>query len=157
MTRPRTGKSVLLSAACLFFLIQDANAADCRWFGRDAQRAIKHHVAALQKIEQEASDRLKGLDSRPFDFLLGEARKTIAIIADPVALEQEKDLERCRNWTSPIRKICADATQVLVDLLEKHVASAKPEYDKQQYSVTIGGCEKLMDLKPLKSVLRGTD
>ena len=85
-----TGKYVLLSAACLCFLIHDANAADCRWFGRDAQRAIKHHVAALQRIEHEASDRLKGLDSRPFEFLLGEARKTTAIIADPVGAGRRK-------------------------------------------------------------------
>jgi hypothetical protein len=145
-----------LSAACLFFLIQEANAADCRWFGRDAQRAIKHHVAALQKIEQEASDRLKGLDSRPFDFLRDEAKRTATFIGEPKALADEEELKRCRNWTSPIRRICAEATQVLVDLLGKHAATAKPEYDKQQYSVTIGGCEKLMDLKPLKSVLRGT-
>jgi len=154
MTRPWTGRSVLLSAACLFFLIQDANAADCRWFGRDAQRAIKHHVAALQKIEQEASDRQKGLDSRPFDFLLGEARKTIAIIADPVALEQEKDLERCRNLTSPIRRICAEATQMLVEVLEKHVADSKPDYDKPRYAAAIANCERAMGLVPLKTRLR---
>ena len=150
MTRPRTGKSIILSAACLFFLIQDANAADCRWFGRDAQRAIKHHVAALQKIEQEASDRLKGLDSRPFDFLLGEARKTIAIIADPVALEQEKDLERCRNLTSPIRRICAEAAQMLVDIIAgmaaRNAAAPLPEYP-----TAIANCERAMGLVPLKT------
>jgi len=149
-------KYLLISATYFVFLTQDANAADCRWFGRDAQRAIKHHVASLQKVEHEASDRTKGLDSRPFEALLGEARKITTIIADPKALDLEKDLERCRNWTQPIRKICADATQVLVDLLEKHAATAKPEYDKQQYAATIGRCEKLMDLKPLKSVIRGT-
>ena len=121
-----TGKFILLSAACLCFLIHDASAADCRWFGRDAQRAIKHHVAALQRIEHEASDRLKGLDSRPFAFLLGEARKVTAIIADPVALEDEKLLERCRNWTQPIRTICAGSAQLLVDVLEKQSRPRNP-------------------------------
>jgi hypothetical protein len=156
MTRPRTGKSGLLSAACLFFLTQDANAADCRWFGRDAQRAIKHHVAALQKIEQEASDRLKGLDSRPFDFLRDGAKKTAAIIGEPKALADEEGLKRCRNATQPIRKICADASGLLVEILEKHVSDSKPDYDKPRYATAMAECEKLMDLKPLKSVLRGT-
>jgi hypothetical protein len=157
MTRHGTGKSVLLSAACLFFLIQDANAADCRWFGRDAQRAIKHHVAALQKIEHEASDRLKGLDSRPFEFLRDEAKKTAAIVAEPKALADEENLKRCRNATHPIRKICADASGLLVEILEKHVGDSKPDYDKPRYATAMAECEKLMNLKPLKSVLRGTD
>ena len=135
----------------------DANAADCRWFGRNAQTAIKAHVAALQRLEHEASDRTKGLDTRPFDILRDEARKTTAIIADPVALKDEEELERCRNRTDPIRKICAGSAQLLVDILEKHVASPKPDYDKPQYAEAMGSCEKLMDLKPLKSAIRGTD
>ena len=65
----RAARYSVLSAACFVFLIHDANAADCRWHGRDTQKAIKSHVAALQRYELEASDRLKGLDSRPFDFL----------------------------------------------------------------------------------------
>ena len=157
MTRTRTAKSVLLSAACLFFLIPDANAADCRWFGRDAQRAIKHHVAALQRDEHEASDRLNGLDSRPFEFLRDEAKKTAAIIAEPKALADEENLKRCRNATHPIRKICAEAAQLLVEILEKHVTDSKPDYDKPRYATAMAECEKLMNLKPLKSAIRGAD
>jgi hypothetical protein len=153
----QTGKHLALSAVCWAFLTQHANAADCRWFGRDAQKAIKTHVAALQRLEHEASDRLKGLDTRPFPTLADEAKKTAAVIADPVALEDEKSLERCRNATRPIRKICADAAQAFVGILDKHRASEKPEYDKPQYATTIEACEKLMDLKPLKSAIRGTD
>ena len=33
----------------------------------------------------------------------------------------------------------------------------KPDYDKPQYAAAMARCEKLMDLKPLKSVIRGTD
>ncbi len=135
----------------------DASAADCRWFGRDAQTAIKTHVASLQRLEHEASDRTKGLDTRPFDILRDEARKTSAIIADPAALKDEEELERCRNLTTPIRKICAGSAQLFVDVLEKHVAGPKPDYDKPRYAEAIGNCEKLMDLKPLKSAIRGTD
>jgi hypothetical protein len=46
---------------------------------------------------------------------------------------------------------------LLVDVLEKHVTSPKPDYDKPQYAEAIIECEKLMGLKPLKSVIRGTD
>ena len=150
-------KYTALSIVWIVFLAHDASAADCRWFGRDAQKAIKSHVAALQRLEFEASDRLKGLDSRPFDFLTGEARKTAAIIADPAALKDEEDLERCRNSTVPIRKICAGAAQALVEILDKHVASPKPEYDKAQYAAAMAACEKQMSLKALKSVIRGTE
>jgi hypothetical protein len=141
---------------CTIFLASDASAADCKWFGRDAQKAIKGHVAALQRLEFEASDRLKGLDSRPFDFLRGEARRATTIIADPVALKDEEALERCRNRTSPIRKICAAAAQALLDILDKHVASEKPDYDKSQYAAAMANCEKLMDLKPIQSAIRGS-
>jgi hypothetical protein len=137
--------------------ISDSNAASCRWFAREAQQAIGTQVAALQRYEHEASDRLKGLDSRPFDFLLGEARKVTAIIADPVALKDEEGLARCRNATRPIRKLCADAARLLVEILDQHVTSAKPEYDKPAYATAMAECEKLMGLKPVKSAIRGND
>ena len=151
------GKYLALSAVCWCFLTPCATAADCRWFGRDAQKAIKTHVAALQRLEHEASDRLKGLDTRPFPILADEAKKTATVIADPAALEDEKGLERCRNATKPIRKICADAAQAFVAILDKYRTAEKPEYDKPQYASAVAACEKLMDLKPLKSAISGTD
>jgi hypothetical protein len=150
-------KYLLFPAICLAFLTFDANAASCRWFRQEAQSAIKGHVAALQRYEHEASDRLKGHDSRPFDFLLGEARKMTAIIADPKWLKDEESLQRCRNATRPIRKICAEAAQMLVAVLEKHVATPKPDSEKAKYAAAIGECEHLMDLKPLKSAIRGIE
>ena len=157
MTACCKNKYCVITICCYCFLIQSANAASCRWFARDAQAAIGTHVAALQRIEHEASDRLKGLDSRPFDFLLGEARKTTAIIADRAALKDEEELARCRNATRPIRKICAGAAQALVDILDKHVASAKPEYDKPPYAAAMAACEQALGRRQLKSAIRGTD
>ena len=151
---PQT-KCLLFAAICQSFLISDANAASCIRFAREAQAAIKTHVAALQRTEHEASDRLKGLDSRPFDFLRDEAKKTAAMIGEPKALADEEELKRCRNATRPIRKICAEAAQMLLDVLERHVADAKAEYDRPRYAAAIGECEKLMDLKPLTSAVRG--
>lgn len=157
MHLPNTAKIAAFAVCCHVFLIQHANAADCRWFGRDAQSAIKSHVRALQGYEHEASDRLKGHDSRPFEFLLGEARRTAAVIGEPKALADEEDLKRCRNATRPIRRICAEAAQMLAEVLEKHVATTTPEYEKARYASAMSACEKLMDLKPLKSAIRGTD
>ena len=157
MTAAAWTKYLFLPAAYLAFLTHHTNAASCRWFGKEAQSAIKSHVAALQRHEHEASDRLKGLDSRPFEFLRDEVRKTAAIVGDPKALADEDDLKRCRNAIRPIRKICADAAQMLVEMLEKHVTTPKPEYDKAKYAGAMAECEKLMDLKPLKSAVRGTD
>ena len=139
------------------WLTSNANAASCQRFAREAQSAIKSHVAALQRHEHEASDRLKGLDSRPFDFLRDEAKKTAAIIGEPKALADEADLKRCRNATQPIRKICNEAAQMLVDALDKHVADPKPDYDKPRYAAALGECEKLMGLKSMKSAPRESD
>ena len=149
-------KYIAVAICYVILFTQDASGQSCRNFGKEARDAIAAHVAALQRIEYEASDRLKGLDSRPFDFLHGEALKVTAIIADPAALEREKELERCRNATQAIRKMCAGAAQMLVDILDKHRATEKPEYDKPPYAAAMAACEKAMGHKELKSVIRGT-
>src|SRR5215213_6115093 len=147
-------RDLVLSVICFCFLIHDANAANCLRFAEEARSAIKTHVAAVQRFEHEASDRLKGLDSRPFEFVRDEAKKTAAIIAEPKALADEEDLKRCRNFTQPIRRICAEATMLLGEILEKHVTDSKPAHDKERYAGAMAECEKLMNLKPLKSAIR---
>ena len=152
-----TQEFILFTISCVLFLTSETSAQDCRNFQKAARAAIGSHVAALQRLEHEASDRTKGLDSRPFEFLRDEAKKVTAIVAEPAALKREEALETCPNRTVPIRKICAGAAQQLLDILEKQVAGPKPDYDKPQYAAAIAACEKLLDLKPLKSVIRGTE
>ena len=135
---------------------QDASAQECRNYLLAARADIGKHVATMQRLEHEASDRLKGLDSRPFAFLLGEARKTATIIADP-ALQGAGGSTDCRDPAHPVRRICLDAAQAWVEVLEKYVANPKPAYDRQRFAATVEDCEKLMDLKPLKSAIRATD
>jgi hypothetical protein len=147
--------SLLFSIICTCFLISDASAEDCPNYLQAARADISKHVAAMQGLEHEASDRLKGLDSRPFDFLLGQARKTAAIIADPGL--QGAGSKGCRDPAHPVRQMCRDAAQAWVEALEKYVASPKPDYDKQRFAATVEDCEKLMALKPLRSVIRATD
>ena len=149
-------KSLAFIALCVTFFVQDASAQGCRNYLQAARADIGKHVATMQRLEHEASDRLKGLDSRPFDFLLGEARKTAAIIADP-ALQGAGGSMDCRDPAHPVRRICLDAAQAWVGVLEKYVASPKSDYDKPRFAATVEDCEKLMDLKPLKSVIRATD
>jgi hypothetical protein len=128
-----------------------AQAASCKGYGPEVRTAIKGHVEALRNLEREAADRLAGLDSRPFDYLLGEARRVTALINDPSALALEKDLERCRNWVPRIRGQCGGAAQMLVDILAGLAASnaAKPDY-----AAAMGHCERAMGLVPLKTRLR---
>jgi hypothetical protein len=118
---------------------------------------IAADVATLRKIEHEASDRLKGLDTRPFAALRDEARKVATSIGPEIVLKLEKELERCRNRTYPIHTVCAGAANALADILDKYVATAKPNYDKAAYASTVKQCEGLMDLKPMASAIRGTE
>jgi hypothetical protein len=147
----------IIAIACVIFLAFEASAASCRNFVREARDAIGKPMATLVRLEHEASDRLKGLDTRPFDILRDEARKVMTVVGDPLMLKDEEGLERCRNATKPIRKICADAGGLLATIVEKHAAEPKPDYDRPQYAAAIAECEKLLDLKPLKSLIRGTD
>ena len=107
---------------------QSASAASCRNFVHEAQVSIGTPVILLRRYELEAADRLKGLDTRPFEYMRDEARKATSVIADPDRLKDEETLHRCRNATRPIRKICAGAAQALVDILDRHVANPKPDY-----------------------------
>ena len=157
MRRAAAGKSLVLAMACGLFMISDAKAQNCKGFLQSARLAIGGEVAALRRVEHEASDRLKGLDSRPFEVLRDEVRKTAAIIGPPGILKLEEELKRCRNWTVPVRKICADAGQMLADILDKYVAAPKPDYDKAVYAAAARECERLMDMKPLASAIRGTE
>ena len=135
----------------------DASAASCRNFVREAQVAFAREVILLRRYELEAADRLKGLDSRPFAYMRDEAKKVAATIADESKLKDEETLARCPIPTKPIRKICAGSAQMLVDILEKHVASATPDYDKPQYAAAMAECEALMGLKPLATRIRANE
>src|SRR6266700_46928 len=103
----------LFSIIWACFLIANASAQECRNYLLAARADIGKHVATMQRLEHEASDRLKGLDSRPFDFLLGEARKTAAIIADPALQGAGGSTDR-RDSAHPVRRICLDAAQAWV-------------------------------------------
>lgn len=157
MRRAAAAKSLVVAVACSGLMISDASAFSCKGFLKAARTSMGADVATLRRVEHEASDRLKGLDTRPFEALRDEARKVTAIIGHPDILKLEESLKACRNRTHPVHKICADAGNTLADILDKHVATSKPDYDKAAYAAAMKECEWLMDVKPLASAIRGTD
>jgi hypothetical protein len=148
------GVALLAVVACLPL---DAEAASCRGYGREIQSAIRTHVEALRSVEREAADRLAGLDTRPFDYLVGRARAAAAVIGDERGLADEKSLDRCRNYVPPVRNVCAGAARALVSVIEEQAAGAAGKSSKLTYAQAMPQCERWMDLKPLNSVLRAGD
>ena len=95
----------------------EVEAASCRGHPQSVRVAIKKQIEALRALEREAADRLKGLDTRPFDYLLDRARAAAAVIADKGALAAEAGLSRCPQSIPPVRRVCAEAAHALVSLI----------------------------------------
>jgi hypothetical protein len=150
----RVGIVLLGAALALPF---EAEAASCRGYPESVRSVIKGRIEGLRMIEREAADRLVGLDTRPFPFLAGEARKAAEAIADSNALELEDDLKRCRNFVPPVRRICRSAAEMLAALLDAHEAEAGTSELKQAYAAPMEQCERLMRLPPLKTAIRTSD
>jgi hypothetical protein len=135
----------------------DVEAASCRGYPQAIRAAIKKHVGALRALEQETADRLKGFDTRPFSYLLGRARATAALIADKDALAAEEALSRCPQTIPPVRRVCAEAAQALIGLIEEQETGTGSAQTKQLYAQAMPQCERWMDFAPLATVLRGLD
>ena len=111
----------------------------------------------MRALEREAADRLKGLDTRTFDYLAAQARAVSGAIADKDALAAEEELSRCCESISPVRRVCAQAAQALVSLIDEQAAGAANKASMQLYAQAMPQCERWMDLAPLSTVLRTPD
>jgi hypothetical protein len=143
-----------LAAAVLVLavLAPDAGqAASCRDYGREIQAAIKARVETLRMVEREAADRIAGLDTRPFDYLLGQVRAALAVIADKEGLDEEDALSRCRNYIPPARRTCTAAGEALVVVIAQQAASKAA---KAAYAGVMPQCERFMRFAPLQTALR---
>jgi hypothetical protein len=152
--RCRAGIAVLAAAMAL---PQAGEAASCRGYGQEIQAAIKRHVEALRLIEREAADRIVGLDTRPYELIVADARKVAEVIIDKKALAEEEELNRCRNYIAPVRRTCAAAAQALVSLIEEQAAGAATKVTKEAYAQAMPQCERWMSLPPLKTAFRIID
>jgi hypothetical protein len=154
---------------------------DCRGYpSRGVVRDIALRVETMRRVERETADRLVGLDTRPYDWLLEQARKAQSEIAVPALLEAEKSLDRCRNEIRPVRAGCAGAASALVRVIEEIISTEakpdeksdikkddKPDDTKQDdtkddkknevrkvFSQVMPICERAVSLAPLDTTLR---
>jgi hypothetical protein len=134
-----------------------AAAAPCQGYLALATRAIKARVEALRLTEREASDRLIGLDTRPYPTLAGQARAAAAAIGDAKALQEEDELARCPEPVPHVRRICSMAAQALAAAIDEWAAGGATSLSKRTYAEAVGICEGLIGLKPLQTRLRTAD
>jgi hypothetical protein len=134
-----------------------AAAAPCRNYPAAAAHAIKPRVEAARLVEREAADRLIGLDTRPWSYLIGQARATADAIGEARALADEDGLERCPDPVPHVRRVCATAALALAAAIEEEAASATTGVSKQIYAQAIAICESFMGLAPLHTFLRAPD
>jgi hypothetical protein len=132
-----------------------ASAYSCRGYPPAALLVqIKTRVEALRRIEREAADRLVGLDTRPYDWLLEQARAAEAAIAEPVALAAEDELRRCRNFILPLRRDCTKAATALVRVIDELNSGEASKEAKQALAQTMPNCERMFRFMPLDTRLR---
>lgn len=163
----RIAAAFAVAVAFAALLSFDAEAASCRGYPQGARAAIKKQVQALRALEREAADRLKGLDTRPFDYLLDQTRAAARMIGEKDALAAEEGLSRCPHSIPPVRRVCAEAAHALVSLIEQQAAGsattqandaeAKQAEAKQAYSRAMPQCERWMEFAPLVTVFRTSE
>jgi hypothetical protein len=159
--KPASAKSVsgrwgtaLAALALLAASGSRTEAASCRGDPAAAARAIKPRVEALRLLEREAADRAKGLDTRPYTYLVGQARTVADAISEPRALKDEDGLDRCPDAVPHVRRVCAIAARSLAAALDEQGGAS---ISTLIYGEAMAICEGFMRLPPLRTPLRGSD
>ena len=152
--------AVGISTAALATLLSAsaaAAAAPCLNYPAAAAHAIKPRVEAVRLVEREAADRLVGLDTRTWPYLVGQARAAASVIGETRALQDEDGLDRCPDAVPHVRRVCATAGLALAGVLEEQGAGAASKIAKQIYAQAMAICESFIGLRPLRSPLRIPD
>ena len=134
-----------------------AETVSCRGYPESVRQELKRNLEALRLVEREAADRMVGLDTRPFAYLVEQARARAELIADAKVLAAEEDLNRCRNPVTPVRTICRGAALALAKAIEEQAAGAASKAAKQAYAEPMQACERWMGLPPLQTAFRAAD
>jgi hypothetical protein len=136
----------------------EAQSVSCRNYAATVQPAVKPRVDALRLLEREAADRLRGLDTRTYPFLVTEARKTADLIADAKMLENEEaGTGRCRNLVPRVRAICRTAALAFAAAVDDEEKGEANKDNRQTYGETMARCERLMGLQSLNTAWRATN
>ena len=134
-----------------------AQTYNCRGYPpSDVTASLKAQVEAMRKIEIEVADRIRGLDTRPYPWLLEQARAAENAIAVPALMKAEDSLfERCRNAVRPVRRGCAAGAAALVEVLTELAATGEVRKESRHvYVQTMPLCERWLGLSPQQSGLR---
>jgi hypothetical protein len=153
----REAGACIAALGILFSASTALAAAPCRNYPATAARAIKPRVEALRLTEREAADRQAGLDTRPWPYLVGQARAVAGAIGETRALQDEDGLDRCPEAVPHVRRVCASAALALAGALEEEAAGAASKISRQIYGQAMVICEGFMGLAPLRTALRESD
>jgi len=148
------GVRTFAALAILLGAGDQAAAASCVGYPALAARAIKPRVEALRLTEREVSDRLVGLDTRPYSYLAGQARAAASAIGDAKALQEEDELSRCPVPVPHVRRICAMAALALAAAIDEQQAGGATNLSRRSYAEAVEICEGFVGLKPLQTRLR---
>jgi hypothetical protein len=153
--------AVALGIVLAVTLVHSAPAAaqtyNCRRYPPpDVTTSLKAQVELMRGVERETADRVRGLDTRSFEWLLEQARAAEKAISVPAPLQAEDKLfERCRNAVRPVRRACAAASAALVEVLTEFAGAGQARKESRQvYLQTMPLCERWLGLTPLESALR---
>jgi hypothetical protein len=156
----RKSRSVKICVAALAILVSVSGASaatPCRNYPAAAARAIKPRIEALRLVEREAADRLTGLDSRPWPYLVGKARAVAGSIGEARALQEEDGLDRCPDAVPHVRRVCATAALALAGALDEQAAGAVSQISKEIFGQAMAICEGFVGLAPLHTALRTSE
>ena len=133
-----------------------AEAASCR-HRPPLHAGIRQRVESLRALEREGADRVKGLDTRTFEYLAVQAHGAAAAIADARLLRLESALARCRVPPRPLRRLCTEAGTALAGLIDQQAARGTAAGAKQAYRAAMPKCEAFLALAPLATIFRSGD
>ena len=130
----------------------------CRNYPEMIRPSVRPRVEALRRLEREADDRLRGLDTRTYPFLAGEARKAADLIADAKMLENEEaGTKACRNAVPMVRANCRAAALAFAASLDDEEKGEANKDNRKAYGDSMVECERSMGLGPLNTPWRGRE
>jgi hypothetical protein len=156
--RTRFAALAVVMLMALAVVAAQAQPVSCRNYPDSIRPSLRPRVDALRRLEREADDRLRGLDTRTYPFLAGEVRKQADLIADAKMLENEEaGAKPCRNAVPLVRAICRTAALAFAAAIDDEEKGDANKDNRKAYGESMTTCERLMGLGPLNTPWRTGD